>query len=110
MRQACAGIAPDEAQIILSHNPRMLHSVAHRRCLLLAGHTHGGQVHLPVTNFRRRPADMRGTPWYQGWYGLGRARMYVNAGVGSVHFPMRLRCPPEIAVFTLVSSDAQNLY
>ncbi|HVF09885.1 MAG TPA: metallophosphoesterase [Abditibacteriaceae bacterium] len=108
IRQACDGIAPDQPQVILSHNPRLLQSVAERRCLLLAGHTHGGQVRLPLTALRRRPSDMRGTAWYQGWYGLGRAQMYVSAGVGSVHFPMRFRCPPEIAVFTLVSGDARN--
>ena len=106
IRQACAGIAPEQPQVILSHNPRLLQSVADRHCLLLAGHTHGGQVHLPWTNFRRRPADMRGTAWFQGWYRAGRARMYVNAGVGSVHFPMRFRCPPEIGVFTLTARDA----
>jgi predicted MPP superfamily phosphohydrolase len=52
---------------------------------------------------------MRGTAWHDGWYRMGRARMYVNAGVGSVHFPMRFRCPPEIAVFTLVRAG-QSAY
>jgi predicted MPP superfamily phosphohydrolase len=105
VKKACEGIAPDAAQVVLSHNPRMVWSMAQRNCLLLAGHTHGGQVHLPLTDFRRRPKDMRGTEWHQGWYELERARMYVSAGVGSVHFPMRFRCPPEIVVFTLRSGD-----
>jgi len=104
-RKACTGIAPDRAQVVLSHNPRMIWSMATRNCLLLAGHTHGGQVHLPLTDFRRRPRDMRGTEWHQGWYEQDQARMYVSSGVGSVHFPMRFRCPPEIAVFTLRSGN-----
>lgn len=105
VRTAFDGIAPEQAQIVLSHNPRMVWSMATRNCLLITGHTHGGQVHLPFTNFRRRPRDMRGTEWHQGWYELEQARMYVSSGVGSVHFPMRFRCPPEVAVFTLRSGD-----
>jgi len=101
LRTACAGVAEEEPQIILSHNPRMLAGLEQRNCLLLAGHTHGGQVRLPLTSFRRRPRDMGSSVWHQGWYRRGRAQMYVSAGVGSVHFPMRFRCPPEIAVIEL---------
>ncbi|MBV9864696.1 MAG: metallophosphoesterase [Abitibacteriaceae bacterium] len=100
LRQACEGIAPDEPHIILSHNPRLLQRVPDRNCLMLSGHTHGGQVHLPFTSFRKRPHDMGETEWHQGWYRHGQAQMYVSAGVGSVHFPMRFRCPPEMPVFT----------
>jgi hypothetical protein len=53
-----------------------------------------------------RPADMSHSPLFQGWYHEGRARLYVNSGVGSVHFPMRFRCPPEVAVFTLRAATA----
>jgi predicted MPP superfamily phosphohydrolase len=99
--KALRGVPPGAAQIILSHNPRILPLLRERNCLVLSGHTHAGQVHLPFTNFRMRPADMSGSPLFQGWYHEGRARLYVNSGVGSVHFPMRFRCPPEISVFTL---------
>lgn len=101
LKSAFAGIDPNAAQIVLSHNPRVTPLLSKRNCLILAGHTHGGQVHLPLTDFRRRPSDMRGSPWFQGWYERGRAQLYVNSGIGSVHFPLRLRCQPEIAVFTL---------
>ncbi len=105
VRQAFAGIDAQSAQLVLSHNPRILPLLKGRNCLVLAGHTHAGQVHLPLTNFRRRPRDMRGGTYFQGWYQEGQARMYVNSGIGSVHFPMRFRCPPEIAVFTLRNGD-----
>ena len=101
VRQALSDIAADEPQIILSHNPRLFSLLANRNCLVLTGHTHGGQVHLPLTNFRRRPFDMHFAPWFSGWYRQGAAQMYVSSGVGSVHFPMRFRCPPELAIFTL---------
>lgn len=99
--RAFAGVAPETPQIILSHNPRILSVLEDRNALVLAGHTHAGQVHLPVTHYRRRPSDMRHSPYFQGWYRSGRAQMYVHSGLGSVHFPVRLRCPPEIAIFTL---------
>ncbi len=101
VRRACAGIEGDVAQVVLSHNPRVLPLFKERNALVLAGHTHSGQVHLPFSRFRRRPFDMRGSEWSEGWYQDEKARMYVNAGVGSVHFPVRFLCPPEITVFTL---------
>ncbi|HEX8236939.1 MAG TPA: metallophosphoesterase [Abditibacteriaceae bacterium] len=99
--KAMRGVPAQAAQIILSHNPRILPLLTGRTCLILSGHTHAGQVHLPLTNFRMRPADMGHSPLFQGWYHEGQARLYVNSGVGSVHFPMRFRCPPEVVVFTL---------
>jgi hypothetical protein len=101
IREAGAGVAPDEAHIILSHNPRLVWLLTQRNCLILSGHTHGGQVRLPLTTFRYRPVDMRGTELHHGWYREGWARLYISPGLGSVHFPMRFRCPPEIAVLTL---------
>ena len=95
------GVSIEEPQIIISHNPRIFPFVQPRNALVLAGHTHGGQVHLPGTNYRRRPSDMKKSPYFQGWYRSEAAQMYISSGLGSVHFPMRFRCAPEIAVFTL---------
>lgn len=100
-RQAFDGIAPERAQIVLSHNPRLLTSISHRNALMLSGHTHAGQVLLPFVAMRVKPSDVASTPQLKGWYRQGRAQLYVNTGLGSVHFPMRFRCPPEISLFTL---------
>lgn len=99
-KTAFAGIENDEAQIVLSHNPRVLPLLQKRNVLILGGHTHGGQVHLPLVK-RHRPFDMRGSAFSEGWYQDERARMFVNAGIGSVHVPIRFMCPPEIAILTL---------
>lgn len=99
--QACHDIEQVQAQIILSHNPRLLPLLNTRNALVLSGHTHSGQVHLPFSRYRRRPFDMSGSLFNEGWYQDGAARMYVSAGVGSVHLPLRFCCPPEITVFTL---------
>lgn len=101
LNRAFHGVDADRPHLVLSHNPRVLPLLRERNCLLLTGHTHGGQVHLPFTDFRRKPSDMRQSALLEGWYQAGRARLYVCSGVGSVHFPMRFNCPPEIAVFTL---------
>jgi len=98
---AFENIAPEMAQIVLSHNPRLLASISQRNALMLSGHTHAGQVLLPFMPQRVTPSDVASTPHLKGWYRQGRAQLYVNTGLGSVHFPMRFRCPPEISVFTL---------
>jgi predicted MPP superfamily phosphohydrolase len=101
VRKALKGIDPSAPQIIMSHNPRLMLELRHRNALILSGHTHGGQVHLPFTNFRVRPRDVAQTPFLRGWYHQSPAQLYVSSGLGSVHFPMRFRCPPEMVVFTL---------
>ncbi len=101
LRRATQNVSPDAAQVILCHNPRLLPRLANRNAFVIAGHTHGGQVHLPGTRFRRRPHDMHFSVWHQGWYRYYQAQMFVSVGVGSVSFPMRFACPPEIPIFTL---------
>ncbi len=101
LEAAFQGVNRSEAQVVLAHNPRLMGLLRGRNALVLAGHTHAGQIHLPLTNFRRRPSDMSGSPWFQGWYRQEGAQMYVSSGLGSVHFPARLRCPPEITLFVL---------
>ena len=97
------GIRADSALIVLSHNPAALAMFSRDDCLVLSGHTHGGHVNLPylargvsrLTHAGGRTA---------GWYKQGRARMYVNRGLGGA--PLRLRARPEIALFTLRSRPA----
>jgi predicted MPP superfamily phosphohydrolase len=101
LQKAFENIAPETAQIVLSHNPRLLSAISNRSALMLSGHTHAGQVLLPILPIRVKPSDVGSTPHLTGWYRNGRAQLYVNPGLGSVHFPMRFRCPPEISVFTL---------
>lgn len=97
---ATAGVSPDEAQIILSHNPRLAALFKHRNSLILSGHTHGGQVALPA-KFRVSPVDAGQSFYQRGWYQVGRAKLYVSTGAGTIGVPMRLGVRPEIAVFTL---------
>ena len=100
MLTATAGVSCDEAQIILSHNPRLALLCRNRNALITSGHTHGGQVALPA-RFRVSPVDAGQSFYQRGWYQVGRAKLYVSSGAGTIGVPVRLGVRPEIAVFTL---------
>lgn len=69
-----------------------------RPALIVAGHTHGGQILLPLAPVITPTASGR---FISGWYRDTFAPMYVNRGVGTSGIRARFRCPPEVAVFTL---------
>ena len=67
--------------------------------VMLAGHSHGGQVRLPSITQAFLP--VMGRKYVQGLYQVDGMQLYVNRGIGAVHLPVRFRCPPEITLFTL---------
>lgn len=70
--------------------------------VVLAGHTHGGQVHLPPVTTGWHA--VLGQPWLAGWCETERGGVYVNAGVGAGAFPWRIGGPAhrEVAALRLV--------
>ncbi|MHA1568620.1 MAG: metallophosphoesterase, partial [Alphaproteobacteria bacterium] len=86
--------------IVLSHAPCVVNRLdAYRADLVLAGHTHGGQVRLPYLGALRTPP---GSGKYEcGLYQLEAMKLYVNRGIGTSILPVRFLCPPEITHFTL---------
>jgi predicted MPP superfamily phosphohydrolase len=96
LRRVLAG-SPRPA-ILLSHDPRRLTEAAALGVpLVLAGHTHGGQVVLPLVG----ALAARKYPIAQGLMTQDRTTLFVSRGVGTVLVPIRLNCPPEAAVVTL---------
>jgi len=90
-------------KILLSHRPDVFrYASAQKIDVVLAGHTHGGQVIIPVPRREKgiSIADIVSKYTY-GWYKKNSSRMYVNRGVGLTFLPWRLHCPPEIAVIKL---------
>ncbi len=86
--------------ILLAHDPRRLTEAADLRVpLLLSGHTHGGQIVLPVVG----AVAAEKFPVWQGVLVRGSTTLFVSRGVGTVFVPVRLNCPPEVAVLTLRS-------
>jgi uncharacterized protein len=84
--------------ILLAHDPRrMTEAAALNIPLVLAGHTHGGQVVLPLIG---APAAQK-FPVVAGVGRRDRTTMFVSKGLGTVYVPVRVNCPPEVAVLTL---------
>jgi predicted MPP superfamily phosphohydrolase len=86
--------------LLVTHNPDLFPSVPARATLTLAGHTHGGQVRLPLI----------GAPIVPSAYGQRYARglvvergrhLFVSTGIGTSDLPVRLGVPPTIFVLTL---------
>jgi predicted MPP superfamily phosphohydrolase len=69
---------------------------------MLSGHTHGGQIVLPLVG----AVAARKYPVAQGLISEGGRTLFVSRGVGTVLVPVRLNCPPEVAVVTLRSVPA----
>ena len=116
----------DMPNVLLSHNPNSFRRAAELGIeLSLAGHTHGGQVKFEIVDHDITPARLI-TPFVAGLYhlqlsavssqlsgkahdlefsstgnGTAKAALYVNRGLGTFGFPVRLGVPPEITLLTL---------
>jgi hypothetical protein len=89
--------------VLLAHEPDYADQAAasQRFGLMLSGHSHGGQVVLPRLGTVLRGAMFKRYP--NGRYQVGNMVQYTNRGVGTHSLRLRINCPPEIAVFTLMN-------
>ena len=84
--------------ILLAHNPmRLVEASALAVPLVLSGHTHGGQLVLPGIG----AVAARKFPVIAGRGRRDATEIFVSRGIGTVYLPVRLNCPPEVAVLTL---------
>ncbi len=95
---------PDGPVILMAHEPDFADSIIeHPRGalvdLVLAGHSHGGQIRLPFLGPLILPPFAERYP--EGHFRLKQMQLYVNRGIGTVGLPFRLNCPPEITLITL---------
>ena len=87
-----------ETTILLAHDPRRLVEAAALDVqLVLSGHTHGGQVLLPGIG----AIAGRKFPVLAGQATRENTALFVSRGVGTVYVPVRINCPPEVALLTL---------
>ena len=94
------GIPPDEATVLLAHEPDYADFAARYPVdLQLSGHSHGGQVRIPLLQPLFLPELGRKYIW--GRYQIRELTLYTNPGLGTVEVPIRLNCPPEITLLTL---------
>ncbi|HJQ99620.1 MAG TPA: metallophosphoesterase [Candidatus Polarisedimenticolaceae bacterium] len=101
LRGALAAVSDDTVPVVLlSHNPDVFPDVPARVMLTLAGHTHGGQVRLPLLGRPVVPSRF-GQRFADGHVVENGRHMYVATGVGTSIFPVRFRVPPAVTVLTL---------
>ena len=99
MRRAIRQAPPDKPVIVIAHQPTFFTWLPARPVLLLAGHTHGGQVMLPFVG--AWALDDYYTAHRRGAFRRGVQQMIVSSGIGTTALPIRIGVPPEIVVVTL---------
>ena len=103
--RALCGADARSVRLLLSHNPGIIRRAALEAAdLVLAGHTHAGQVHVPLIG----APSVYGYPkqLVSGLTRVGATQIYVNRGLGTVIVPVRVGSLPEVTVFTLVEEAA----
>jgi predicted MPP superfamily phosphohydrolase len=95
--KALAAVPADATVLLLTHNPDVVVKVPASVPLVLAGHTHGGQVRL-FGKVLHTISKRSGNRWSHGWY--AQDRLFVTAGLGTSKWPIR-NVTPEVPVLVL---------
>jgi predicted MPP superfamily phosphohydrolase len=89
---------PREPVILFTHNPDIFPAVPKRVSLLIAGHTHAGQVQLP---FYGPLVKVSNYGYVDGLIREGERTLFITHGIGTSIVPARFGVPPEIAILKL---------
>lgn len=104
LEKAMKGCRPHKPVLLLGHAPLIANHASFRNVdITLSGHTHGGQVRLPLMGALLTPPGSDG--FEMGLYRVNRMKLYVNRGIGTCILPLRFLCPPEITLFTICGDD-----
>lgn len=95
--QTCA---EDDLILALMHSPDSFPDLPQKTDMAFAGHTHGGQINLPLIG-RAVTASKLGAPYAYGATEYNGIPVWITAGFGTSILPARFRSPPEIVVFSL---------
>jgi uncharacterized protein len=99
--RALHGLDERKPTVMLSHQPIVLeYEPAEKVSLILSGHTHGGQINLPLLGAPARflTKDLK---YAHGLFRRGETQLYVSSGTGVIGLPVRFGVRPEIAVLRL---------
>ncbi len=90
------------APLVLAHGPRTADKLRalDRPLLCLSGHTHGGQINIPLFTPVMLATFAR-EPYLRGRYALSKVQLYVNRGIGVSGIRVRVNSPPEVTLATL---------
>jgi hypothetical protein len=102
LRAALAGTPDRECKLLLVHEPDFADQAAYSPVdLQLSGHSHGGQINLPVLGPPVLP--YLGQKYPAGLYQVKGLAVYTNRGIGVIAPPVRFNCRPEVTLLTLRS-------
>ena len=105
LRAAFEQVADDAPVLAFTHNPDVFPEIRQRFSLLIAGHTHGGQVRLPLLGRPIVPSKY-GERYANGYVVEGGRHLYVSPGLGTSILPVRFRVPPEVTLLELYPQGA----
>ncbi len=93
-------IPNDVPVLIMAHDPATFANIPKGPYLTLCGHTHGGQIRLPVVGpiFNSSSAPLR---WTEGYIIEEDRHLFVSRGLGTSIIPLRFNCPPEVCLMTV---------
>ncbi|HSN92871.1 MAG TPA: metallophosphoesterase [Anaeromyxobacteraceae bacterium] len=99
---ATRGLPPQGTPLVLAHGPSTADPLAAlgRAALCLSGHTHGGQIAIPILTPLFVRAVLR-ERYVRGPYRVGPVSLYVNRGIGMSGLRTRVSCPAEVTLATL---------
>jgi uncharacterized protein len=97
---ALARVGAGTPIIAFTHNPDIFPSIPAKVALTIAGHTHGGQVALPIIGRPIVPSDF-GERYAAGHIVEGSKHLFVSTGIGTSILPVRFCVPPEISLLTI---------
>ncbi|HET8783798.1 MAG TPA: metallophosphoesterase [Pyrinomonadaceae bacterium] len=101
--QTVAQLPENTTVIALTHNPDIFPNVPSRVQLLIAGHTHGAQVHVPLIGYAVEPSNRYGERYAHGHVYENGHHLFITTGIGTSIVPVRLGVPPEIVLLTVKS-------
>ena len=103
-KQTLSGQTDNQFCLLLSHAPDLADFAQSQGVSLqLSGHSHGGQVKIPLFGPLMKP--LFANNYYEGMYNLNPLKLYVNRGLGTTRLPIRLFSRPELSTFTLEKKD-----
>lgn len=105
LEEALSEINDSQPRILLAHAPNIFKKAAlHNIGLVLVGHTHGGQVRLPLIGAIIAPGQGFFPEYDYGQFTMGSTNMIINGGLGESLLPLRFCSRPEIVIVKLVSN------
>jgi len=113
--KALAGIPQGLVHLMMLHEPDYWDQVLQQAdaqqlaapCLVLSGHTHGGQCRIPYVDWT--PVTVRlGRKYIRGHFRQGTRQLFVSSGLGTTTLPLRFACPPEICCIELSGAQAES--